>query len=228
MRYKGNKTRLSKHIIPIIESYAFDNYIEPFCGNCGIIQNVKCKNRLANDYNKYIVALMEAIRDGWVPPENISEEYYKHIKNNKDKYPECLVGFVGFGCSFGGIFFRCYARCKNNINYARQSQISLLKVKHRLQGIQFSNKSYDELIIPYNSLIYCDPPYSNTEGYSNAFDNDKFWDWARKESERNIVLVSEYTAPEDFECIWSKPVTCVLNKSGKVNKIEKLFKLKGE
>jgi len=167
---------------------------------------------------------MSAIKGGWIPPAEYSEENYKHVKYNKDLYPPELVGFLGFGCSFGGQFFSGFAKGGNR-NYVAETQRSLLKVKDKLQGIKFSNKSYDELEIPKNSLIYCDPPYSNTTGYSNTFNNKEFWEWVREESKRNIVLVSEYTAPKDFTCIWSKQVTSTLNRNGKLNKIEKLFKI---
>jgi DNA adenine methylase len=40
--------------------------------------------------------------------------------------------------------------------------------------------------------------------------------------------VSEYNAPEDFECLWSKEVNNSLTKdTGSKKGIEKLFKMKG-
>jgi len=42
-------------------------------------------------------------------------------------------------------------------------------------------------------------------GYRKTFDNAKFWEWVRiKSSEGHKVYVSEYKAPDDFKCIWSK------------------------
>ena len=37
-------------------------------------------------------------------PDTISEEEYKKVKNNKDKYPDWYVGLVGF-CSFGSKYW---------------------------------------------------------------------------------------------------------------------------
>lgn len=34
-----------------------------------------------------------------------------------------------------------------------------------------------------------------------------FWMWVRKVSRKAKVFVSEYSAPEDFECIWEKQIT---------------------
>ena len=40
----------------------------------------------------------------------------------------------------------------------------------------------------------------------------------------NIVLISEYEMPDDFECIWEKDVICQVSKQNKSNKrCEKLF-----
>ena len=83
-----------------------------------------------------------------------------------------------------------------------------------------------------DALIYCDPPYQNTTKYStNSFDYDVFWNWCRKMSNDNIVLISEYNAPDDFGCIWSKEHLANFDcKRGmdieKKRRVEKLFKYK--
>ena len=50
------------------------------------------------------------------------------------------------------------------------------------------------------------PPYENTNKYYavDKFDSKKFWDNVRRWSKHNIVIVSEFKAPKDFVCIWSK------------------------
>lgn len=80
--------------------------------------------------------------------------------------------------------------------------------------------------IPDGALVYCDPPYEGTAGYKDAFDNSKFWTWVRKLSLRCTVFVSEYKAPPDFNCVWSKNRKVTLhNASNKISKqrVEKLF-----
>ncbi len=72
-----------------------------------------------------------------------------------------------------------------------------------LQGVRLVNKSYLELQIPDNSLIYCDPPYGATTKYKDNFDYAIFWSWCREKSkEGHTVFVSEYKAPEDLECVY--------------------------
>lgn len=78
-------------------------------------------------------------------------------------------------------------------------------------------------------LIYNDPPYKGTKTYNTSknFDHNKFYDWCREQAKHNVVFVSEYNAPDDFECVWEQEVKSSLSANGVIggNKvsIEKLF-----
>ena len=64
--------------------------------------------------------------------------------------------------------------------------------------------------------------------YNNInFPHEAFYDWCRELSKNNIVLISEYNMPNDFECIWEKEHTVAIGKDI-INKkaIEKLFIIK--
>ena len=90
--------------------------------------------------------------------------------------------------------------------------------------IKSSSKSYDEIEIKPNSVIYCDIPYRNTAIYNKEkFDYDKFYDWCLKQTEP--VFVSEYWMPEtDFICIAEKQKTCSLNANNNpLKSIERIF-----
>lgn len=88
----------------------------------------------------------------------------------------------------------------------------------------YRNNKYADL---KGAVIYCDPPYQGTTKYAtDSFDYDAFWDWCRKMSKDNYVFVSEYNAPDDFECIWSKGVTTSLKVHEHENRTEKLFRYK--
>lgn len=78
-----------------------------------------------------------------------------------------------------------------------------------LQSLQSLQKSYDEVHIEENSVIYCDPPYNNTAQYvTGDFDTNAFFEWCRKQTE--LVVVSEYDAPDDFQCV------AILNRRSKL------------
>ena len=75
--------------------------------------------------------------------------------------------------------------------------------------IETSSVSYADYEYREGDVVYCDPPYKNTQDYGIQFNSDVFWEWART---RNYpVYVSEYQAPEDFVSIWSKEKRVLLN-----------------
>jgi len=227
MRYLGNKRKLAKHLIPIMLASRQEGqaWVEPFVGGANMIDKVG-GIRIGNDSNRYLIALLKAVKNGWIPPTEISREFYYEIKAKKEDFPWELVGFVGFGCSFGGKWFGSYAINKNERNYARESSNSLVKQSKNIRDVTFSNTDYRELQIPANSLIYCDPPYFNTAKYKHEIDHNEFWQWCRdKKNEGHTVFISELDAPPDFECVLAVDVVSTLNKNKKQIRNEKLFTL---
>ena len=228
MQYMGSKRRFVKDLLPImLEARKEGQYwVEPFVGGANMIQHVD-GNRIGADIHEYLIALLSAVRDGWKPPINVSEEMHRDIRINKNKYPPELVGFVGFCCSFGGKWFKGYARSKKNNNYALQGHNNLIKQAPFLKGIDFRCCSYQDLVIPPNSLIYCDPPYKGVEPYGGTrkIKYDHFWQWCRdKVNEGHTVFVSENKAPDDFICVKEvQRKTNLNNNVSPVSSMERLF-----
>ena len=203
-------------------------WVEPFVGGGNMIDKVD-GDRIGNDYNEYMYSLLVALRDGWIPPDEISEEYYKEIKTKQSKYEKHLVGYVGSQLTFGATWFGTYRRDKmGKRNYSDEARRGVLKQAPKLKGVDFYNLSYQDLEIPNNSLIYCDPPYEGVFGYEKGktFNHVDFWEWARvKTKQGHQVYVSEYNAPDDFKCVWQKQMSQRMNNnSGASKPIEKLFK----
>lgn len=150
--------------------------------------------------------------------------------SNGNKYPKALLGFVAYACSFGGSWWNGFAGYneKRGENYIKEAIAALRKQVTSTVNIEnsdFLHGSYDSIDIPDNAFIYCDPPYAETKKYANSFDNEMFWQWCRDliSSKENVkVLVSEYNAPSDFVCIWSRQVQDKMGKNT-MSKNEKLF-----
>ena len=235
MKYVGSKNRLSKELAPIIQSYITDNiagYLEPFVGGANMIDKITCDNRIGTDNHNYLIATLQKLSEDWIPPKNVTENMYKDIQSNKDKYPDYLVGYVGFQLSYGGKWFGGYRRDKvGKRNYSLEAYNNTVKQIPNLKNIQF--KEYDFRNLPLdkfkNYVIYCDIPYKDTTKYSTGgFPYEEFYEWIKKASENNIVLISEYNMPEEFTCIWQKETKTLLDsnkeKSDDKNiRIEKLF-----
>lgn len=206
-----------------------DCFVSLFCGSCAVESKVQGFSRkILNDRHKYLIAMLQGVQNGYNLPESITPEEYRYIRDHKDEDP-ALAGFVGFGCSFGGKWFGGYARNASGTNYALQSKRSLLKDMATLQDAHFVCEDYRRVCIPPGAVIYADPPYNNTTGYSGErFDSSEFWRAMRLLADTgHTVFVSEQEAPPGIECIWEKPFTRTLdrNKGNQFTVTEKLFYL---
>ena len=91
-------------------------------------------------------------------------------------------------------------------------------------GVLLSNLSYDEVPIENDSVIYCDPPYINTNTYLDDFNHDKFYQWLRDCREKNQqVFISEYQMPDDFHEVFSINKRVSFSIKQNTFKLEKLF-----
>lgn len=203
-------------------------WVEPFVGGANMIDKVKGW-RIGSDLNEYVIALLnEMTKPNFEAPE-ISEEKYNDIKLSQSEYPKWVVGYAGTQLSFGATWFGSYRRDKKGKrNYCLEARNNVNKQAKNLDGASFKNFAYDELPIPNNSIIYCDPPYDTkaTKGkYKNDFDHSSFWQWCREKSKNgHTVFVSEYNAPDDFKCVWQMEMNQRMNNNADTSKaIEKLF-----
>ncbi len=102
---------------------------------------------------------------------------------------------------------------KSRGGYTRISQLERIAQLERLQetlnvydlnNLKVYAEDYTYFSDVENSIIYLDPPYKNTVSRAyKKIDYERFTDWAKMMSEKNIVIISEYTQPsDDFECIF--------------------------
>lgn len=101
-------------------------------------------------------------------------------------------------------------------NLERLERLQNLELK---ENLILSDKSYNELKFEENSVIYCDPPYIDSEQYRTKFNHEDFYNWAR--NQKNI-FISEYRMPDDFKEAFSIKKSCTFKHSGK-STIEKIF-----
>lgn len=244
MKYMGSKSRIAEPILKIIQERADDygglsHYIEPFVGGANIIDKVQnMERKYASDKHKYLIALYNNIERISELPEQISREHYSEVREcynkNLGTFPDWYIGAIGFLSSYNGRFFDGgYAgivttKAGTTRNYYNEAKRNLIQQAHLLTDIRFFHKEYTDIKENLEDyIIYCDPPYKDTKQYgiSKNFDHVAFWDWARKMSEKNIVLISEQTAPADFECIWEQKVKRTINNAGRKCATEKLFEI---
>lgn len=184
--------------------------------------------------------MWKALQEGAQFPTKIDREYYNDVR---DSYHACdcryltkEIGWVGFMGSFNGRFFDGgYAghevKVKGGVrDYIGENIKNILSQVDKLKGVEFIWSEYNELKlwekVPPKSIIYLDPPYKGTKQYSSNkyFDHDKFWKWCRALVDMgHKVFVSEYSASEDFVCVWEMQVTNSMNQTNTHKPVEKLF-----
>ena len=243
MKYMGSKARIAKDILPIIlaDRKQGQYYVEPFVGGCNTRDKVN-GNRIGADFNKYLISMWKFLTQTKLEfPLIISREtysYWRNIWHNRScseiTSDDAMIGWVGFMGSFNGRFFdggysgHCVRiKCGERDYISEQIRNTMAQVES-LDGVDFKWSHYQDLTIPPESIIYCDPPYKGTKQYyiSKDFDYGKFYEWCRcMKSEGHSVFISEYDMPDDFELIWEKPINNSMNQVSTKRCVERLYKI---
>lgn len=245
MKYMGSKARIARHILPIIlkDRKPDQWYVEPFVGGANTIDKVDGL-RLGADANKYLIAMYNLISVYGIPnhlidiPKPIYSDARDQYNGRKEQIlNDAHIGWVGYMASANGRFFDggYSGKSKTKIgtvrDYIDESVRGISKQLPLLKDISFVFEQYDRLVIPPNSIVYCDIPYQGTKQYASIckeFDYPKFWRWCRNmKAQGHTVFISEYNAPKDFVCVWSQEVKSSLSANGKSGEskssTEKLF-----
>lgn len=115
-------------------------------------------------------------------------------------------------------------RLENNEKYQSLSQLKSCQQLLNFEKLKIYNKSYDEIEIKPNSVIYCDIPYKSTNKYeiSKDFDYEKFYDWCERQTE--LCFISEYSMPKDrFTCIAEIEHRSIICANENQSVIERVF-----
>lgn len=238
----GSKARFSKELLPIIlaDRKQGQTYVELFAGGMNVICDVD-GNRIANDKNSHLIAMWQGLSENRERPNEISKELYNKARTEYNngtniEFDDFMIGWIGWMGSANGRFFDGGYSGKSNTkigtvrDYIKEAIRNIEKQIPKLNGIDFVNLDYKEVVIPNKSIVYCDIPYKNTKQYSTSkgFNHSEFWEYARcLSTEGHNVFISEYNAPDDFKCIWSKDAKSSLSANGQIggNKVstERLF-----
>jgi DNA adenine methylase len=225
----GGKIRQSKAIAKtLVDLYKGETtYYEPFMGALGSAEKVVpalyhlgVRRFVLSDNSLALVNFWRSVvYHGWTPPSTVNQETYDYYKNNRD-LNDPMTAYCGYAMSFGGKWFGGLARDYDTHRMqANQKRATLRKAEViKAYGVEITCCDYKTLHVN-KSIIYCDPPYSNrTKAHHNTgFRADEFWEWATNLSTSNTVVVSEFSAPEDWYPIYSWGNTVVTHHLGNKN-----------
>lgn len=228
MRYLGGKAKQAKWISREILQFKGNRqiYLEPFVGGGSVLSLVASSFpfAVASDIVPDLILLWQEVCKGWIPPNELTKEEYTSLISSS---PSPLRGWAAFAASYGGKYFGGYHTKLGGRNWLAESQRGILKKAENLNHVVFECCSYDSHTPDSSYVVYCDPPYKNTESYkgAGAFDHDRFWSTMDRWSESGaIVLVSEYEAPSHWRKIASGARFATLAaKDGRQVKQDSLF-----
>lgn len=149
----------------------------------------------------------------------MTKEAFTYVKKHKDEFHPWYVGATGYFPTYANKWMESY----NEYNSPGTFKGSMKNVlKQDLAGIHLLHGDYKNIPLGKGNVIYCDPPYKHFDYYKMPFDHDEFCDWVRYASKTNIVYVSEYEMPSDFQCVWQMTITPGINHAAAPRE-EKLF-----
>jgi DNA adenine methylase len=214
MRYLGGKTKQAKAICDVLAAERYPLVWDAFVGGGSITAELgrrlpSTTTLLATDANRDLTDMWKAVRSGWLPPllgRNLTDEEYVWFRAAASSP---LRTFVGFACSFGGKWFGGLARDSSGGFFYEQGRRLLAKKAKDLSTVIFEHCDFlTAPLPPPGTLVYCDPPYEGTTGYSGVppFDSAAFWLRCRDiVAAGSKVFVSEFKAPSYCEPVWSRP-----------------------
>lgn len=110
-------------------------------------------------------------------------------------------------------------------NYIAPDEIERCQSLENLQDLESLDRldrlDYSEVLIPDNSVIYCDIPYKSTNTYLSQFDYERFYQWAL--SQEQDVFISEYDMPDDFYLVAEFDRTSLLSPDSRETMKERLY-----
>ena len=121
----------------------------------------------------------------------------------------------------GGIFISSLQNieCLNRLN-----RLATAFTNEEKKRLTIGNVDFAEVEITSDSVVYCDPPYREKEGYRKAkhFNHERFFEWVLRQTVP--VYVSEYAMPEEFVEVAAWQKLCTMSQtSNSLRTTEKLF-----
>ena len=177
LKWAGGKTRVVKHIIPLLPKG--DRLVEPFCGSGAVFLNTNYNKYLISDINADLINTFKYVQKEGASfindcktlfvPSNNTESMYKSLRsifnNTQDiRFKSAIFIYLNRHCFNGlcrynlkGIFNVPFGRYTKP--YFPQKELEFFWEKSK--KAVFLNVDFRKLTkhLKANDVIYCDPPY---------------------------------------------------------------------
>ena len=222
MQYMGGKARIARRIVAAIlaDTNARTTWFEPFVGGGNVMEHAAAHfvTAVGADCHPDLIMMWEHVTAGGMIPDLITRDEYQALRGAP---PSWLRGFAGFGASFGGKWFGGYGVSPRDGEVCRQS----FRTVNRQAGVFTANRvrftcaRFGAITPPHDAVVYCDPPYANTTGYSTGtFDYPTFYSTLTTWAETRSVYLSEYAVPAGINSrvIWSHEKSMPLDRASNI------------
>jgi DNA adenine methylase len=229
IRWVGGKSKVARQIAELIP---FDHlaYVEPFFGSGAVLfAKSRSKVEIANDINEDVIAFFRVVKDR--PSELVEAFRYTLVheatfQSLADTQPTDELQravrfyFLSRTCFAGDVskpYFSPSARSAGspNTNWIETIEQDALEMHSRIRTVVFLCRPAEEVLkmADSNSVVYCDPPYPGTHGYSHDLDWDFMLDWLENTDARWILSIN------DIPLVREKVIPHAINRGGSVEKI---------
>lgn len=184
LKWVGNKQKFAAEITSYFPT-EFKRYFEPFLGSAAILATVAPNKGFGSDTFKPLVEIWQALKND--PKELIEwyaerrngleseskEEVYKKVLASYNSNPNgadflylsrsCYGGIIRFRKADGYMSTPCGAHTPIPVESFEKR---VEEWRNRVKNVQFDHMDYKESFARAKSgdLIYCDPPYSHSQG----------------------------------------------------------------
>ena len=201
-----------------LKSYAYGKDIEPYKKALHyliVFQDESLMKEIFPNVDFSFVHKIKDVNERRLKVKKVIDDLLITSDDNRIRSNESLQSFIQL------------ESCQRLASIERLTSIERLASIERLVSIErlaIYNKSYDEIEIKPNSVIYLDPPYKSTNKYeiSKDFDYEKFYSWCERQTE--LCFISEYSMPKDrFTCIAEIEHRSIICANENQSVIERVF-----
>ena len=189
LNYTGGKYKLLPQILPLFPDN-IDTFIDLFAGGCNVGVNVQANKIICNDYVKPLIDLYNEFKNN-----SVNEIYnyifkiiekYNNYKNPLDLYICICYSFNNqIRFNLNNKFNMPFGKNRSNFNQALQNRLKLFI--HKLNNIEFTNISFEELNVyklNKDDFVYCDPPYLVT---CASYNENNGWNETKERELLNLL-----------------------------------------
>ena len=212
LNYTGSKFKLLEQILPEMD-YNKEIFVDLFCGSFVVGSNVVDKYKLviSNDIIENLVGIHKGLIENddiiekvksLCPGKNNPEGYAKLRENfNLNNSPEMLYALM-LSCTNNMMRFNKsykFNQTYGNRGFSDSTQSKLDEFTKHIRPYKdkllFYSTHFSKIEVPNNSMVYIDPPYSNTKAGYNAYwqkdDDTKLYNYIKNlDSNGNSFMLS--------------------------------------